>query len=76
MSKPPITTADLAARVKRQEEWREFRKRALFSQRELAELLEVSTRTVQNIEGGRFTPIPSTLNRFRDLKRKHEKEAA
>jgi DNA-binding XRE family transcriptional regulator len=68
MAKPAITKADLAERVKRQTEWREFRKVNLYSQRKLAEALEISIRCVQYVEAGRFTPLQSTLRRFEALK--------
>jgi len=68
MPKPAVTAADLRARRKRQDEWREFRKEALFTQTKLAERLEVSVRTVQNVEAGKFTPVPSTLRHFEALK--------
>lgn len=68
MSKPAITKADLAERVKRQTEWREFRKANLYSQRKLAERLEISLRTIQHVEAARYTPLQSTLRRFECLK--------
>ncbi len=76
MPKPQVTATDLRARRKRQEEWREFRKQALFSQRKLAEVLEVSIRTIQNIESASHTPLSSTLSRFRAVKARFGKLAA
>jgi DNA-binding XRE family transcriptional regulator len=64
--------ADMEAHCKRQVEWLEFRRQHLLSQRDLAEMLEVSARTVQNVEAapekaGAFVPLASTLRHFRAI---------
>lgn len=68
MAKPVVTAADIKARIKRRDEWCQFRSRYLFSQRNLAEVLNVSVRTIQNIEADAFTSFSGTLSRFRALK--------
>jgi DNA-binding XRE family transcriptional regulator len=47
--------------------WREFRKRNLMTQRNLAELSGISRRTIQMIEGAAIVPRATTQRRFRAL---------
>jgi predicted transcriptional regulator len=68
MTKPAVTEQDLEDRRQRQEEWRELRKKFLYSQRRLAEALKISLRDLQYVEAGAVTPVADTLLRFRDLK--------
>lgn len=68
MPKLKVAKAGLRARVTRREEWRAFRRKNLFSQKRLAEHLGISIRSVQNVEGAHFTPIPAVLSRFATLK--------
>jgi|GEM_PF-3987556 DNA-binding XRE family transcriptional regulator len=72
MPKTKITPADMEAHRKRQSEWLEFRRQYLLNQRDLAGLLEVSARTVQNVEAtpekaGAFVPLASALRHFRAI---------
>ena len=58
-------------RNKRAEEWKSFRKDNLITQRKLADLIEVSRRTIQQIEAGTISPHKSTLNQFLALRDKY-----
>jgi DNA-binding XRE family transcriptional regulator len=58
---------DLAAREVLAEEMKSFRRDNLFNQKKLAEVLELSRRTIQMIEGGSITPHPGTIKAFKDL---------
>ena len=49
MPRPKPTEEDLLERRTRREEWLKFRKDNLFTQVKLAEILEISRRTVQFI---------------------------
>lgn len=64
---------DLAARAVLADEMKDFRKTNLLNQKQLAEVLELSRRTIQMIEGGTITPHPGTLQAFRDLVEKYRK---
>ena len=58
------------------EEFRAFRMNFLYSQRDLAQKIACSRRTVQSVESGRITnPHPATLRRFREFRRRSEAEA-
>jgi len=58
---------DRAASKVLAEEMISFRKENLFNQRKLAEVLDLSRRTIQMIEGGTITPHPATISAFRGL---------
>jgi DNA-binding XRE family transcriptional regulator len=58
---------DRAASKVLAEEMISFRKENLFNQKKLAEVLDLSRRTIQMIESGTITPHPSTISAFRDL---------
>ena len=59
------------------QEFKSFRRRFLFAQRELADALGCSRRTIVSIEGGvTMNPRPELLRRFRDLKRKEQEATA
>jgi DNA-binding XRE family transcriptional regulator len=65
---------ELRERNARAQEFLEFRKRFLFSQRDLAEALTCSLRTVASIERGEVTtPHPRWLRKFRTLKHRCER---
>ena len=69
--------ADIQERERRALEFRNFRRDFLCTQVKLAELLKCSRRALVEIEAGRTTrPRASLLKRFRDLKRRSEKELA
>ena len=51
--------------------FRAFRRRHLMTQKRLAELLGISLRTVQFIEGGYVKPTYSTVGKFRALQARH-----
>jgi hypothetical protein len=55
-------------------EWRRFRRDFLFSQTELAAFLKCSLRTVVSVEGGSGLPQARFQRRFRDLKRRCERQ--
>ena len=74
MPRPKPTEEDLLERRTRREEWLKFRKDNLFTQVKLAEILEISRRTVQFIEAAELTPLMSTLRKFRALKAKYDAE--
>ena len=74
MPRPKPTEDDLVERETRRKEWTRFRKDNLFTQVKLAEILEISRRTVQFIEAAELTPLMSTLRKFRALKAKYDAE--
>lgn len=74
MPRPKPTEDDLNERQTRRQEWARFRKEFLFTQVKLADILEISRRTVQFIEAGELTPLPSTLRKFNALKAKYQQE--
>ena len=74
MPRPKPTEEDLLERRTRREEWLKFRKDNLFTQVKLAEILEISRRTVQFIEAAELTPLMSTLRKFLALKAKYDAE--
>ena len=51
-------------RRRRAAHWKLFRKNNLLTQKKLAEVVGISRRTVQLIEGGYITPQMQTLRRF------------
>lgn len=69
-----ITKEQLAERKVRQEEWKAFRAKHLFTQAALADALGISKRTVQYVEAGKFTPQPDTIAAMRVLQAKHDAE--
>jgi DNA-binding XRE family transcriptional regulator len=71
MPRPKPTEEDMKERDARREEWRKFRKDHLFTQVKLAEVLDLSRRTVQLIEAGKVSPFPDTLRKFQALKARH-----
>lgn len=50
-----------------------FRKNNLLTQKDLAEVLDLSRRTIQMIESGSITPHPTTLKAFNGLVAKYQK---
>ena len=76
MPRPKPSEEDLKEREQRRHEWVEFRKKNLFTQVRLAEVLELSRRTVQQIEAGKVSPWPETLRKFQALKAKYDRERA
>jgi DNA-binding XRE family transcriptional regulator len=68
---------DQKRRTVRAAEWKKFRRDYLFSQRNLADALRCSRRTIVSIEGGvTMNPHPELLRRFRDLKRAEKERVA
>jgi len=63
---------DLKAREELAAEVIAFRKNNLFNQKKLAEILDLSRRTIQMIESGLITPHPATLDAIRMLFNKHK----
>lgn len=65
----------LKQRQKRASDWKRFRRNNLFTQKRLAEIIGVSRRTIQQIEGGHITPQPLTLSRFAVFRKKYDHNA-
>jgi len=55
-------------------EWKRFRTSNLLSQKKLAENIEVSRRTIQDIEAGKILPQAGTLAKFERLREIYENE--
>jgi DNA-binding XRE family transcriptional regulator len=76
----PVTTpssSDKKRAAARASKWKQFRRDYLYSQPNLAYALDCSRRTIVSIEGGEtINPHPDLLRRFRDLRRKHERDEA
>jgi DNA-binding XRE family transcriptional regulator len=60
-------------RRSRAKEWKEFRASNLLTQTQLADLLDIHRRTVQDIEAEQTTPYFSTLRKFEAVKAKYSK---
>ena len=88
MTKRTITEEDRDIRIKRAQEWQDFREKYKFSQKMLADTLKsidvekpgkrpgVSRRTIQAIEAALITPHQHTLDLFNELKSRHERNRA
>lgn len=63
---------DLKAREVLAGEMISFRKSNLFTQKKLADILDLSRRTIQMIESGKITPHPSTITAFKSLVAKYK----
>jgi len=70
MPRPKPTSSDLEERKQRSEVWKNFRSEFLLTQAKLAEVLEISRRTVQQIEAGVVTPSEVTLRKFAIYRRR------
>lgn len=57
----------------RAREWKRFRRKNLLSQVDLAQLLDISRRSVQNVELGKRKPFVNTLRKFAVLKGRYER---
>lgn len=62
---------DIKARERLAEEMISFRKNNLFTQKKLAEVLDLSRRTIQMIETGSISPHPGTLRAWKALVAKY-----
>lgn len=67
-----LTKKQQAERKTTAAEWKQFRADNLFTQLQLAAVLGMSKRQVQNIEWGNSKPSYSTASKFRILKAKHD----
>jgi DNA-binding XRE family transcriptional regulator len=68
---------DQKRRAFRALEWKMFRRKFLFSQQNLADVLGCSRRTIVSIESGvTMNPHAQLLRRFRDLKRAEKERVA
>lgn len=67
---------DLKARELLATEMTSFRKNNLFTQKKLADILELSRRTIQMIETGTITPHPGTLRAWKALTAKYRTNKA
>ena len=76
MPRPKASEKDLERREVRRGEWSSFRTQYLLTQKRLAEVLGISRRTIQMIEGGKITPRANTLRKFLVLKSKYEDSSA
>lgn len=56
--------------------FRGFRKEKGMTQNDLARVLDVHFRTIQNIESGKFRPSRRTEEKFAELTTRHAKENA
>jgi DNA-binding XRE family transcriptional regulator len=74
MPKQEPDEEDLKVRKARAQEWLEFRKNNLLTQKKLAEVLGASRRTIQEIEHARVSAYPITLRKFTALKAKYAVE--
>jgi DNA-binding XRE family transcriptional regulator len=70
------TDDDLKGREVLAQEFIDFRKEFLFNQKQLAERLEISRRTIQMIEAAKVSPHPGTIRSFRTFKAKFISESA
>jgi len=70
-----LSSDELKRREKLAMEWKLFRRNNLFTQKKLAEVMGVSRRTIQQIEGARVTPHPDTVREFLKLKSKYDLNA-
>jgi DNA-binding XRE family transcriptional regulator len=66
----PTGAVDLRQRKKRANDWKLFRRNNFFTQKQLAEVIGVSRRTIQQVEGAHITPRDLTLRRFAVFKQK------
>lgn len=66
---------DLKAREQLAEEMISFRQNNLFTQKKLAEILDLSRRTIQMIETGTISPHPGTLRAWKTLVSKYRANA-
>lgn len=74
---PVYSSEQIAAeKRKRAREWREFRARWLYSQSDLGQAINCSTRTVSAVEAAACIPLPRIQRAFRELKQRHEREDA
>ena len=64
---------DLQERELLAEEMKQFREDNLLKQITLAEVMDVSRRTIQMIESASITPHPQTVKAFKDLVLKYKK---
>jgi DNA-binding XRE family transcriptional regulator len=65
--RPKPTSEDIERRKIRAKEWVDFRFNYLFTQKQMADVLGVSRRTIQMIEAGLVTPHPKTIRLFEAL---------
>jgi DNA-binding XRE family transcriptional regulator len=75
MPQPKPTREDIKLRKLRAEEWRAFRRDCLLTQRRLADILNISRRTVQQVEAAKVNPHRVTLLRFAACRSKFEADA-
>jgi DNA-binding XRE family transcriptional regulator len=68
----PRVSLDEKLRKARADDWRYFRTKNMLTQRRLADILGISRRTVQQIEGGHIDPHSKTLRLFEAFKRKYD----
>ena len=76
MGKPPVDEAARKEMRRRSEEWRQFRRKHLFTQKMLADQMEICLRTLQHIEAGKHLCLVSTQRRFLAFKSRFGKVAA
>jgi DNA-binding XRE family transcriptional regulator len=55
-------------------QWKRFRESNKLSQKFLAEIVDVSRRTIQSIESGAIIPQAGTIQKFDSLRAKYEAE--
>lgn len=72
MPRPKPNAEDLKERKLRAREWKSFRRNFKITQRKLEDILDISRRTIQMVEGGRITPHAGTLSKFAITKNRYE----
>ena len=75
MPRPKATSEDLERRKETAQDWKLFRKNNFFTQRRLAEIIGISRRTVQLVEGEYVTPHMETMHRFMVFRKKYDRSA-
>jgi DNA-binding transcriptional regulator YiaG len=75
----PRTKRELTSEITKEmksyaKDFKVFRTDNKLSQRFLSEIINISRRTIQNIESGKIIPQEATLKAFTDLKEKYEAE--
>jgi len=72
MARPKPTAADIKEREELAVRLKKFMKDKMFSEQRLAEVADISRRTIQMIKAGGVTPHPDTLRKLNTIFRRHE----
>ena len=75
MARPKRDNTDLESEMKRRAiEFSKFRNQNNLSQKLLAEIINVSRRTIQSVEAAKILPQKGTLKKFENLRAKYAAE--